>query len=82
MATLTLTGPQISLLAKLDDKPDGMYIYGSEIKTARSLVRHGLVALIDDGLSPLGGNRDGERWSIEITEAGRQFLKRPREVSP
>lgn len=68
---MILTAPQQALLAKVRDKADGVYIYGPEVKVARKLAALGLVKLIDDGTGPLGGNRDGERWSIELTDAGR-----------
>ena len=43
----------------------GMYIYGSEVRAARVLEKLRLLTLVDDGEAPMGGNRDGERWSIE-----------------
>lgn len=68
---MTLTAPQQALMIKARASTSGVYIYGPEVKVARKLATLGLVKLEDDGLSPLGGNRDGERWSIEITDAGR-----------
>ena len=61
-----VTEAQAALLTRaLAGGDAGIYIYGSEVRAARALEKLGLLPLVDDGESPMGGNRDGERWSIE-----------------
>lgn len=67
-----LSPPKLALLAKVFAASDaGVYIYGSEVRTARALERVGLVTITDDGEAPMGGNADGERWSVELTNRAR-----------
>jgi hypothetical protein len=71
----SLTDPQVELLVKLvEGNPAGIYIYGSQVRTARSLEALKLVYLEDDGLAPMGGNRDGERWSITLVNRSRCMM--------
>lgn len=61
-----ITDAQAALLVRaLDGSEAGIHIYGGEVRAARALEKFGLLTLVDDGESPMGGNRDGERWSIE-----------------
>lgn len=59
---------------------DGLfYVYGaSNVRAAQKLHAKGYLDLTDNGsLDGNGGNRDGERWSAEITESGRAALVTP-----
>jgi len=69
----TLSEPQLALVRRALDEggEHGIYIYGPEVRCARSLVKLGLVELTDDGVGPLGNNRDGERWSIRLIDRAR-----------
>lgn len=61
-----ITEAQAALLTRaLAESAAGICIYGGEVRAARNLEKRGLLVLVDDGASPLGGNRDGERWSVE-----------------
>ena len=67
-----VTDAQAALLTRaLAATEAGIYIYGSEVRVARALEKRGLLQLVDDGESPMGGNRDGERWSIEKLDRAR-----------
>ncbi len=67
-----VTEAQAALLTRaITGSTDGIYIYGSEVRAARALQKLGLLTLVDDGAAPMGGNRDGERWSIEKLDHAR-----------
>lgn len=69
-----LTPAQRALLDHLRVRPNGDYISGSQVTTARALEKLGLVVLIDNGhmIDGLSGRSDGERWDCTITEKGRE----------
>lgn len=67
-----ITEAQAALLSRaLAGSEAGIHIYGSEVRAARALEKLGLLTLVDDGEAPMGGNRDGERWSIEKLDRAR-----------
>ncbi len=50
----------------------GAYLFGADVRTAQRLQERGFVALQDDGY--MRGN--SERWSAELTESGREAVRR------
>lgn len=67
-----VTDAQAALLTRaLAGSEAGIHIYGGEVRAARALEKLGLLTLVDDGEAPMGGNRDGERWSIEKVDRTR-----------
>jgi len=69
-----LTKKQLELMESL--VPRGRYLRGAEVRIAQRL--KGLVQLDDNGemRTGPGGRSDGERWTAELTDAGRAMMSR------
>ncbi len=74
-----MTPRQRKLLAELD-VPHGACLYGADVRVARALEKIGLVTITDEGDFRPGGRSDGERWSVDLTDKGREYARAPRVV--
>ncbi len=66
-----MTNRQAQLLRDIAEGVIDFYIAGSDVIVARKLDAAGLLKLEDNGPMIIGGRSDNERWSVEITTAGR-----------